>query len=256
MRFGASSWPFQWDPPYEDAIRRDRRPRLQGDRADRLERGLPRGLLDQVQDRRHEDGAEGRGHRPLAVRLDAARPVDADKAKRAAAVEQWKKAVEVGAELGSPIINMVSSHRLRHARHVRRSRASRPSRWCRNTPPRTCRAASTGTRTSRTMSTRCSACAEACEQGRRHDVGRAASGPLPRQPRRRLAAARACRSSGDGHQLRPEPHLPDGRLSRTSRSIGSASTSSTCTSPTMTASPTSIGGRAWARSTGSRCSRR
>ena len=22
MRFGASSWPFQWDPPYEDTIRR------------------------------------------------------------------------------------------------------------------------------------------------------------------------------------------------------------------------------------------
>ena len=22
MRFGASSWPFQWEPPYEDAIRR------------------------------------------------------------------------------------------------------------------------------------------------------------------------------------------------------------------------------------------
>ena len=22
MKFGASSWPFQWDPPYEDAIRR------------------------------------------------------------------------------------------------------------------------------------------------------------------------------------------------------------------------------------------
>ena len=33
-----------------------------------------------------------------------------DKAKRAAAVEHWKKAVDVGAELGSPIINMVSSH--------------------------------------------------------------------------------------------------------------------------------------------------
>ena len=22
MKFGASSWPFQWDPPYEDCIRR------------------------------------------------------------------------------------------------------------------------------------------------------------------------------------------------------------------------------------------
>ena len=22
MKFGASSWPFQWDPPYEDTIRR------------------------------------------------------------------------------------------------------------------------------------------------------------------------------------------------------------------------------------------
>ena len=36
------------------------------------------------------------------------------------------------------------------------------------------------------------ACAEACEQGGRHDVGRAASGPLPRQPRRR---ARGCSST-------------------------------------------------------------
>ena len=33
-----------------------------------------------------------------------------DAAKRDAAVEHWKQAVAVGAELGSPIINMVASH--------------------------------------------------------------------------------------------------------------------------------------------------
>jgi sugar phosphate isomerase/epimerase len=33
-----------------------------------------------------------------------------DKAKRNAAIEHWQRAVEVGAALGSPIINMVSAH--------------------------------------------------------------------------------------------------------------------------------------------------
>ena len=158
----------------------------------------------------------------------------ADKAKRAAAVEHWKKAVEVGAELGSPIINMVSSHpfAMRDTQEIPRI-TTKPlvQKYPRKGVPR-------GVDWDQNFKDYVDAlreCAEACEAGRRDDVGRAASRPLPRQPRRRAPPARARRPPSGGHQLRPEPHVPGRRLSEHHGLSARQAASSTCTCPTMTA---------------------
>ena len=111
MKFGASSWPFQWDPPYEDCIRRVAGVGFKAIELIAWNVRLPGQLLDQVEDRRHEEGAEELRHRrsrSSSTRRTTSRMPTRPSAQ--AAVEHWKKAVEVGAELGSPIINMVSSH--------------------------------------------------------------------------------------------------------------------------------------------------
>ncbi|MGH6924673.1 MAG: sugar phosphate isomerase/epimerase family protein [Propylenella sp.] len=110
MKFGASSWPFQWEPPYEDAIRR-----IAGAGFTAIELiAWNKDHLDnywtktKIADIRKELTTSG-----LALSQLVHTPHDlssADKAKRDAAVVQWGKAVEVGADLGTPIVNMVSSH--------------------------------------------------------------------------------------------------------------------------------------------------
>ena len=110
MRFGASSWPFQWEPPYEDAIRRIagagfKAIELIAWSADYLNNYWS---TAKIADMKRELANSGIGlsqfvHTPHDLS-------SGDKAKREAAITDWKKAVEIGAALGSPIINMVSSH--------------------------------------------------------------------------------------------------------------------------------------------------
>jgi sugar phosphate isomerase/epimerase len=110
MKFGASIWPFRWDPPYDDGIRRVaasgfRATELIGWNLDLLKDYYTpdtianlRGILD------------GEG---LELSQFVSTPHDLsseDAGKRAAAVEHWQRAVDVGAALGAGIINMVSSH--------------------------------------------------------------------------------------------------------------------------------------------------
>ncbi len=110
MRFGASSWPFKWDPPYEDAIRRIAG---LGFKAVELVAWTPDYLHDYwtaptVATIKKELKASG-----IALSQFAHTPYElssGDKSARAAAVENWRKAVGIGAELGSPIINMIASH--------------------------------------------------------------------------------------------------------------------------------------------------
>ncbi|MEX0851999.1 MAG: sugar phosphate isomerase/epimerase family protein [Bauldia sp.] len=110
MKFGASSWPFQWEPPYEDAIRRIAG---LGFRAIELIAWNPDFLNNywtnaKIGDIKRELKSSG-----IAPSQFVHTPHDltsGDPAKRAAAVDHWTKAVAIGAELSSPIINMVSSH--------------------------------------------------------------------------------------------------------------------------------------------------
>jgi sugar phosphate isomerase/epimerase len=110
MKFGASSWPFQWEPPYEDAVRR-----VAGAGFKAIELiAWNRDYLNdywtkpKIADIKAELKSSG-----IALSQFVYTPHDlsnADRAKRDAAVEDWTRAVAVGAELGSPIINMVASH--------------------------------------------------------------------------------------------------------------------------------------------------
>ena len=110
MRFGASSWPFQWEPPYEDAIRRVaasgfKSIELIAWNSDYLNNYWSKA---KIADMKRELAASGIGisqfvHTPH----DLSHP---DKAKREQGIADWRRAVEIGSELGSPIINMVSTH--------------------------------------------------------------------------------------------------------------------------------------------------
>ncbi|MBL8839517.1 MAG: sugar phosphate isomerase/epimerase [Alphaproteobacteria bacterium] len=110
MRFGAASWPFQWDPPYETAIRRIaglgfKAIELIAWNKDYLKDYYTPAKIKELRGVLKEEG--------IALSQFVSTPHDlssGEKAKRDAAVEHWQRAVEVGAELGSKIINMVSSH--------------------------------------------------------------------------------------------------------------------------------------------------
>jgi sugar phosphate isomerase/epimerase len=112
MKFGASCWPFQWEPPYEDAIRR-----IAGVGFKAIELiAWNRDYLDnyytpaKVAELKSVLSGEG-----IALSQFVSTPPDLaspDKAKREAGIGHWKRAVEVGNALGSPIINMVSAHPL------------------------------------------------------------------------------------------------------------------------------------------------
>ncbi len=110
MKFGASIWPFRWDPPYGDALRRVA---ANGFRATELIGWNLDFLRDYYTPRTIADLRgilDGEG---LELSQFVSTPHDlssADPAARAAAVEHWRRAVEVGAGLGAEIINMVSAH--------------------------------------------------------------------------------------------------------------------------------------------------
>jgi len=108
MKFGASSWPFQWDPPYEDAIKRIGR---LGFKAIELI-AWHKQYLDEVytkgkiQELRQVLADEGVALSQFVMSVhDLASP---EAAKRKEGIETFKRVVEVGKELGSPIINSVA----------------------------------------------------------------------------------------------------------------------------------------------------
>ena len=110
MKFGASSWPFQWDPPYEDCIKRVaglgfKAIELIGWNADYLKDYYTPQKVKELKSCLADEG--------LMISQFVHTPHDLshpDKAKREAAIDTWKRAVGVGSELGSKLINMVASH--------------------------------------------------------------------------------------------------------------------------------------------------
>ena len=217
MKFGASSWPFQWDPPYEDCIKR-----VAGLGFKAIELiGWNAGYLkdyytpQKIKDLRGCLDSEG-----LMISQFVHTPHDLshpDKAKRDAADgrleargrDRQRARLEAHQHGVEPSLRD-ARHRRDPAHHHQAAGADvrdprHPGR-CRLGPelPGLRRGAA---RLRRRLRRR-----------RHHDDGRAAPRALHRQPRRRAPAARACRQPGDGDQLRPVAHLPDGRLSRTSRS--------------------------------------
>ena len=110
MKFGASSWPFQWDPPYEDCIKRVaslgfKAIELIGWNADYLRDHYTKQTIAELRNCLNSEG--------LVISQFVHTPHDLshpDKANRDAAIETWKRAVNVGAELGAELINMVAAH--------------------------------------------------------------------------------------------------------------------------------------------------
>jgi sugar phosphate isomerase/epimerase len=110
MKFGASSWPFQWEPPYEDAIRRVaangfKAIELIAWNGDFLHNYYTKAKIAELRAELKSSG--------LIISQFVSTPHDLsspDAGKREAAVAHWRRTVEVGAELGSGLINMVAAH--------------------------------------------------------------------------------------------------------------------------------------------------
>lgn len=110
MKFGASSWPFQWDPPYETAIRRIAGLGFKAIELIAWNTDFLRDYWTPSTIRMLRGVLDGEG---IALSQFVSSPRELsnpDPAQRAASVEHWKRAVEVGKELGSPIVNMVANH--------------------------------------------------------------------------------------------------------------------------------------------------
>jgi sugar phosphate isomerase/epimerase len=110
MKFGAPCWPFQWEPPYDAALRRIAKAgfkaaELIGWNKDYLKDYYTPSTIKTLRSILKGEGLTLSQF--VSTPHDLASP---DKAKRASGVEHWKRAVDVGAELGAPIVNMVSAY--------------------------------------------------------------------------------------------------------------------------------------------------
>ncbi len=112
MKFGASSWPFQWDPPYEDCIKRVsglgfKAIELIGWNKDYLTSYYTDSKIAELKACLAGEGLEISQF--VSTPHDLSHP---DKARRDDAIQHWARTVEVGAALGAKLINMVSTHPL------------------------------------------------------------------------------------------------------------------------------------------------
>jgi sugar phosphate isomerase/epimerase len=109
MKFGVSSWTLQWAPPHESVIRRVA---ASGFRAIELiawETGDLAAYYTPTKIRELREIAEGENLEISQFVFTPAGLASAERGVRQSAVEAWCKAVEVGAALGAPLINMVSA---------------------------------------------------------------------------------------------------------------------------------------------------
>lgn len=109
MQFGAAIWPFQWQPPYEDAIRRVAR---LGFKQVELIAWNRAALDDYYTPQRIAALRQLIKDEGLTLSEFVTTPhggASSDPALRAAAVEHFKRAVEVAHELGTSIINSVAA---------------------------------------------------------------------------------------------------------------------------------------------------
>jgi sugar phosphate isomerase/epimerase len=109
MRFGAPVWPFQWEPPYGDAIRRIAASGFTAVELIAWNRDTLRDYYTAAEIATLKSVLDGEG---IALSQFVSTPLDLshpDAAKREAAVDHFRRAIEVGVGLGSPIVNSVSS---------------------------------------------------------------------------------------------------------------------------------------------------
>jgi sugar phosphate isomerase/epimerase len=110
MKFGASSWPFQWDPPYENCIKRVA---SLGFKAIELIAWNEQYLTEHYTPAKVSELKRCLDGEGIELSQFVSTPgglSDLDKTKREKAVAHWQRAVDVGAALGTKLINMVSAH--------------------------------------------------------------------------------------------------------------------------------------------------
>jgi sugar phosphate isomerase/epimerase len=108
MKFGACVWPFQWDPPYEDAIRRIAG---LGFRAIELIAWNRQTLDDYYTPQRIQGLRRLLADEGLELSEFVSTPpgmASPEPRRREQAIEHFKRQVEVGVELGAKLINTVS----------------------------------------------------------------------------------------------------------------------------------------------------
>ena len=109
MKFGAASWPFQWDPPYEDAIRRISGLGFKAVELIAWDKTFLEDYYSPKKVKELKEVLSGEGvelSQFVYTPLNLSNP---EKAERDEATEVFRKAVDVGAELGSTVINSVSA---------------------------------------------------------------------------------------------------------------------------------------------------
>ncbi len=109
MKFGASSWPFQWDPPYENVIKRIsslgfKAIELIAWNGDFLDNYYTPSKVKELRKILAGEGLELSQF--VFSPFDLSHP---DGKKRLEGIDSFKKASDVGLELGAKIINSVSS---------------------------------------------------------------------------------------------------------------------------------------------------
>src|SRR5579871_4641088 len=110
MKFGASSWPFQWDAPYEDAIRRIAGLGFKAIELIAWDRGYD--FLNEyytptkIKELKSLLDSEGLTHSEfVSTSYKLASP---EPQKRKEGVDRFKRSVDVASALGAPGINTVA----------------------------------------------------------------------------------------------------------------------------------------------------
>jgi sugar phosphate isomerase/epimerase len=110
MRFGASIWPFKWDPPYEDAIRRIGRLGFRATELISWNRQLFDDYYTPAKIAELRSILDGEGVKLSQFVSTAEDITSADPVVRQACLDHFKKLTDIGAELGSPIVNTVTHY--------------------------------------------------------------------------------------------------------------------------------------------------
>jgi len=108
MKFGASIWPFRWDTPYDEAIRRIAALGFKAIELIAWNREVLDSYYTPQEIKKLRDVIASEGLELSEFVSTPSKMASANKAERDASVEHFKRAVEVAAELGTKLMNTVS----------------------------------------------------------------------------------------------------------------------------------------------------
>ena len=110
MRFGASIWPWRWDPPYENAIKRVGKAGFRATELISWNRELFDTYYTPQRIKEIQLVLDGENVKLSQFVSTAEQLTSPDKAVRQKCLDHFKKLVDVGAQLGTPIVNTVTHY--------------------------------------------------------------------------------------------------------------------------------------------------